>query len=290
MFEAVGPRTLWAMEETHLATLLCGASLQAMLPEALRNLAALAGGTQARAPADPIRDGATLIIPLNGPITPRGTFGGTSSNRFADQVRSAAGDDKIGTTIIEISSPGGMVWGTEEAADAVFEHRAVKPIIAVASPYSFSAAHWIGSQASAYYASQSADVGSVGVRGGHVDQSGFEDKIGMKTTLIASDPEKIAGHPYGPLSEDDRAEIQADINETNARFVAAIARGRGLAAAQVPEIHGRGRTFSAARAASTGMIDGVMSLREVVAKYGSSRNRLALMRRRAAAVAALHSI
>jgi len=281
MFEAAGARTLWAMHPTYLTDLLRSSSFEALLPEALRGLAALTAPQQARAPVDPIRDGATLIIPLNGPVSPKGSYGGTSTERFADQVRAAASDDKVGATIVAISSPGGMVWGTEEAGDAVFEHRQSKPIIAVASPYSFSAAHWIGSQASAYYASTSADVGSVGVRTGHVDTSGFEEKIGMKTTLLASSPKKIAGHPYGPLTEEDRADIEADILETNARFVAAIARGRGMPASQVPGVHGEGQTFSAARAAASGMIDGVMPLRDVIAKYGASRTRLALMRRRA---------
>lgn len=291
MFEAADARTLWAMHPSFLADLLKSASVEAMLPEALKGLSHVFGGgvgLQARtaAPADPIRDGATLVLPLNGTITPKGSWGGTSSEKFADQVRSAATDDKVGVTIVPISSPGGMVWMTPEAADAVFEHRQVKPIVAVASPYSFSAAHWIGTQCSAYYATTSADVGSTGVRTGHVDTSGFEDKIGMKTTLIASDPAKIAGHPYAPLSDEDRAEMEADVAAINQKFVAAIARGRGLAAADVPAIHGTGQTYRADVAAASGMIDGVMTLRDVIAKFNSSRTRLALMRRRAEAASA----
>ncbi len=290
MIEMAGPRALWAMHPDALASLLASASMQALLPEALRGLAALTSPVQARAAPDPIRDGGTLTIPLSGPLSPKGSYGGTSTERFADQVRAAAADDKVGVTVIAISSPGGLVWGNAEAGDAVFEHRQSKPIIAVATPYAFSAAHWIGTQASAFYASTSGEVGSVGVRGGHVDMSGFEDKIGMKTTLIASSPEKIAGHPYAPLSEEDRAEMQVEIDEANLAFQAAIARGRGIAVGEVAGIHGEGRTFSAARAAAAGITDGVMSLRDVVAKYGSSRNRLALMRRRAEAHRVLHSI
>lgn len=294
MFEAADARTLWAMHPTFLAGLLKSASIDAMLPEALKGLAGAfgAGGQLARAgaPADPIRDGATFILPLNGTITPKGSWGGTSSEKFADQVRAAATDDKVGVTIVAISSGGGMVWGGQEAADAVFEHRQVKPIVAVASPYSFSLAHWIGSQCSAYYASTSADVGSCGVRTGHVDTSGFEDKIGMKTTLIASDPAKIAAHPYAPLSDEDRAALQEEIAESNKAFVAAIARGRGLSVADVPKIHGTGQTYSAARATASGMIDGVMTLRDVIAKYNSNRTRLALMRRRAEAASAFLDI
>lgn len=286
MLETFGARTLWAMHPDALGDLLKRGSIEAMLPDALKALGALGGGAVAAKATDPVRDGATVIVPLSGPLSPKGSYGGTSTERFASQVREAGADASIGAIVLSIMSPGGLVYGTAEAGDAVFEVRQRKPVIAVASPYSYSAAHWIGTQASAYYASTSGGVGSVGVRGGHVDMSGFEDKIGMKTTLIASDPEKIAGHPYGPLSDEDRADMQAEIDEMNQAFVAAIARGRGIDASAVPGIHGAGRTFPAARAAATGVTDGVMTLREVVAKFSSSRTRLALMRRQAAALAA----
>ena len=285
MLETFGARTLWAMHPDALGDLLKRGSIEAMLPDALKALAGLGGAQVAAKAQDPLRDGATVIIPLNGPLSPRGSYGGTSTERFANQVREAGSDTSVGAIVVAIMSPGGLVYGTAEAGDAVYEVRQSKPVIAVASPYSYSAAHWIGTQASAYYVSTSGGVGSVGVRGGHVDMSGFEDKIGMKTTLVASDPEKIARHPYGPLSDEDRAEIQAEIDEMNQAFVAAIARGRGIDAAAVPGIHGAGRTFSAATATARGVTDGVMTLRDVVSKFSSSRTRLALMRRRAAAMA-----
>lgn len=285
MIEPITARTLWAMHPDMLGDTLKRGSLEAMLPEALKNLLAFGAPMQAKAPADPIRDGATAIIPLIGMLSPRGSYGGTATERFAEQVRTAGADEKIGAIVLNIMSPGGISWGTREAGDAVFETRALKPVIAVANPICFSAAHWIACQASAYFATPSGEVGSVGVRSGHVDQSGMEEKLGLKTTLIASSPDKIAGHPYAPLSEEDRAEIQSEIDEENRTFVAAIARGRGITTDQVAAIHGTGRTFLAARALAAGAIDGVMTLRDVVAKYNSSRTRLALMRRRAEAAA-----
>lgn len=286
MLETFGARTLWAMHPASLDALMRQVTIDAMLPEALRGFALMASGAAAAAkPADPVRDGANIIIPLQGALSPKGSWQGTSTERFGNQVREAAADPNIGAIFLNVMSPGGLVFGTAEAGDAVYDARQAKPVIAVASPYSFSAAHWIATQASAYHPSTSAQVGSVGVRGGHVDMSGFEDKVGMKTTLIASSPEKIAAHPYAPLSDEDRAELQAEIDAMNQAFVGAIARGRGMAAADVPAIHGQGRTFSAAQAAAAGTTDGVMTLRDAVAKYSSSRARLALMRKRAAALA-----
>jgi signal peptide peptidase SppA len=282
MLETFGARTLWAMHPDALSELLASLTIAARLPESLKALATMMqGGSQAKTAADPVRDGSTLVVPVVGPLSPKGTYGGTSTEKLAAIVRDAGADPKIGAIVLSIMSTGGLVFGTAEAGDAIFEVRAQKPIIAVASPYCFSAAHWLATQCTAYYASTSAEVGSVGVRGGHVDMSGFEDKIGIKTTLIASSPEKIAGHPYAPLSEEDRAELQGEIDESNKTFVAAIARGRGIPAAEVAKIHGEGRTFSAAKAAALGSIDGVMTLRDVIAKYSSGRSRMGLMRRRA---------
>ena len=281
MREAIGNQTLWAMHPAALAEMLQQRTVEGLMPDGLLSFFGQAS-TLAAKPADPVREGATMIMPLSGPLSPLGSWGGTSTEQFAENIREAAADKRVGAIVIKVMSPGGLVWGTQEAGDAVFEARQAKPVIAVADKYSFSAAHWIATQASAYYATPSGQVGSVGVRGGHVDQSGFEEKIGMKTTLIASDPKKIAGNPYAPLSEEDRADMQAEIDEMAGAFYAAIARGRGISAGEVPGIHGTGQIFSAAGAAKSGITDGVMSLRDVVAKYGSSRTRLDLMRRRTA--------
>lgn len=281
MNDMIGPRTLFAMHPEAMTALIARENFSSMLPEGLAGF--LTGSAPASAkPVDPVRDGGTFIMQLSGPLSPMGSWSGTSTEKFVGQIRDAAADDRIGAIILKIMSPGGLVWGTREAGDAVFEARQSKPVIAVADKYSFSAAHWIATQASAYYVTGSGQVGSVGVRGGHVDMSGFEDKIGMKTTLIASDPKKIAAHPYAPLSDEDRAEIQAEIDEMNVDFTAAIARGRGIKPADVASIHGTGETFSAKRACAAGICDGEMTLRDVVIKYGSSRARLGVMRQRAA--------
>ncbi|WP_339347492.1 S49 family peptidase [uncultured Sphingomonas sp.] len=282
MEQLLSSSALWAMHPAFLDGMLKRGSLEAMLPEAVRKLASF--GTQEAKAADPIREGATLIVPVVGMLGPQGFGARTEYGALADRVREAAADPKIGAVVLDMRSPGGLVWGCAECGDAIFEARAAKPIVAVANPFAFSACYWLGTQGSAFYATHSGDVGSVGVRSGHTDMSGFEDKIGMKTTLIASSPDKIAGHPYAPLTDEDRADIQSSVDESNARFAAAIARGRGMRVGDVAGVHGTGKTFSAARAHANGAIDGVKTLREVVAEYGSSRARLALMRRQAAAM------
>lgn len=291
MIDALPASALFAMHPAWLDALLKRGTLEAMLPEGLRALAGFAGAPEARANADPVRDGATVVVPVKGLLGPTGLgYPRTATDVLAERLREFGADSKVGLVVLDVQSPGGYVFGTAEAGDAIFEVRQSKPVVAVANQFAFSAAHWLACQASAFYATSSGEVGSVGVRSAHVDESGFEEKIGFKTTMIASHPDKVAGHPYAPLSEEDLAEMQMGVDEANAAFVAAIARGRGIAPGEVGAIHGTGKAFSARRAHAQGAIDGVMTLREVVAKYGSSRNRLSLMRRQAAVLEQLLTI
>ena len=277
---------LWAMHRHALMSLAVRQQLATMLPETLLQLAG-AVGASARATAIPgaTRHGTVLILPIVGVLAPAGMMtGGTTYDAIESQVRNGAADRHITAIVLDVRSPGGMVWGCAEAADAIYETRAIKPIVAVASPYSFSAAHWLATQAGSYFATKSGEVGSVGVRSGHVDMSGFEGKIGVRTTVIASSPEKIAAHPYAPLSDEDRAQIQASVDEQSGAFVRAIARGRNMRAEAVHTVHGSGATFSARRAQIAGAIDGIASLRDAVSSCTASRSRSALMRRQAEAM------
>lgn len=274
----------WAMHPTVLAEVLRRSALETVLPDVLRRLAAsFSGGMGAAKMVEPVREGALFVLPVAGILAPRGMLrGGTSYEAIADAVREAASDERIGTIVLDVRSPGGTVWGCQEAADAIYQARAVKPVIAVANPYCFSAAYWLSTQASKFYSTTSGEVGSVGVRSGHTDMSGFEAKIGIKTTLIGSHADKIAAHPHAPLSGDDRAEIQLGVDESNRRFMLAIARGRGMRFGDVAPVHGTGKTYSACRAQARGAIDGVATLRDAITRHASPQSRLAMMRRQAA--------
>jgi len=282
----------WAMHPAFLDAIMKRSALETMLPDVLRQIAAgFSGAPQPSKPAKPVRQGALFVLPVVGVLAPQGMFsGGTSYEAIANGVREAAADARIGTIVLDVRSPGGTVWGCQEAADAIFQARSVKPVIAVASPFSFSAAYWLSTQASKFYVTTSGEVGSVGVRSGHTDMSGFEDLTGIKTTLIGSHPDKIAAHPHAPLADDDRKEIQLEVNESSRRFALAIARGRGISLGDVASVHGTGKTFTARRALNRGAIDGIATLRDVIGRHASPQARLALMRRQAALLELMVSI
>jgi ribosomal protein S27AE len=132
-----------------------------------------------------------------------------------------------------------------------------------------SAAYWIGSACDEVVASPSADTGSIGVYTVHVDASGYNEKLGLKYTLIKAGDHKAEGNPWEPLSEDAESFIQGQIDEMGTTFVAAVAKHRGKKASEINANFGQGRCFTAKQALAAGMVDRIATLEDVLGKLGA---------------------
>ncbi len=182
-----------------------------------------------------------------------------STLRFAQTIKALAADASISTIMIDFDSPGGVVTGTPEAANALFQARSRKRVIALVNPLAASAAYWIAAQASELAVVPSGDVGSIGVYMLHVDQSKMLSDIGIKPTFVFAGDHKVEGNSFEPLGDEARAHLQAEVDATYADFLAAVARGRGKSVAVVREKFGKGRTVSAEDAVSVGMADRIVT-------------------------------
>lgn len=220
------------------------------------------------------KQGAVALIPLRGVIAHRmgsmeDSSGGMSAERFAAMIRSAAADPNVSSILIDVDSPGGTVSGLVEAADAVFEAREQKRIVAIANSKMASAAYWLASQAHEIVAIPSAfdrAIGSIGVFTVHQDLSAALEKEGVKVTLIKAGQHKAEGNPFEPLSDEMKAEIQASVDATYAAFVKAVARGRGVSPADVRKGYGEGRALSAVDAKAAGLIDRIATMDETIGR------------------------
>lgn len=193
------------------------------------------------------------------------------STALLAQTMTALGNDpQIGMIVLMIDSPGGVVTGVQEAADAIYAARRNKPIVAMVNPLCASAAYWLAAQASEIVSVPSGDIGSVGVFIMHAECSKMMEDVGVKPTFIfAKDsPYKVDGNAYEPLSDTARDEFQAGVDEVMADFVKAIARGRGVPASKVVADFGKGRTLDAKKAKAAGMIDRIATVNVALARLG----------------------
>ncbi len=186
------------------------------------------------------------VVAIEGPILrkpdlfARIFFGATSSEEIGEALREAAGRPDIKAVFLNIDSPGGTVAGTPELAAAVASLNKQKPVYAFSSGLMASAAYWVASQATAIYATPSAQVGSIGVVQAVIDNSTALDKAGLKVEVFSVGKYKAMGAPGTPLTDDQRELISSNLAEIAGEFHAAVlAKGRAIPAEAM-----EGQTFS----------------------------------------------
>ncbi len=258
-----------ALSEEHLP------AYRALYTQAMREVAALgaAGTTLEARPAEArARRGApagVAVVPVMGALSRRGSpitdwLGWATYEGLAGDLRGLAADADIGTIVLHIDSPGGTVYGVEDAAQAVAEAAKKKPVIALADGLMASAAYWIGSQATEIVATPGSDIGSIGVLAVHWDESQALVQAGLTPTLITAGTHKGEGHPFAPLSEADQAALKARVDAQYALFTARVARGRKVSVDDVRAGYGEGRVLPATAALKAGLIDRIARLRDVL--------------------------
>ncbi|HYD58961.1 MAG TPA: signal peptide peptidase SppA [Noviherbaspirillum sp.] len=217
------------------------------------------------------RGGSIAVIPIRGTIVQRADQlglceGGTSTEDISQALRMAMADSSVGQVLLHIHSPGGSVYGVQELGDEICEARKEKPIVAFASSLAASAAYWIGASASEFYVTPGGEVGSIGVWSAHQNIKGYLEKEGVDIKLISAGKFKVEGHPYDALSDEAMAFMQSRIDDYYAAFTSAVAKGRNVPVAQVRDGMGQGRVLGAKSALAEGMVDGIMTMDDIVRK------------------------
>ena len=214
--------------------------------------------------------GATAVIGIQGVIEKHASAvsdislgAGTSVDEISDQIHRALADEAVRDILLRIESPGGSVAGIADLADEIYAAGAVKPVIAFAEDQAASAAYYLGSQASRFYANQSAGVGSIGVYAVLVDSSRAAENQGLKVHVVKAGEFKAAGVRGTHITEEQLDTYQDEINAHYEMFVAAVARGRGVSIEDARAL-ADGRVHIGLRAVEAGLIDGVKTLRQAL--------------------------
>lgn len=193
-------------------------------------------------------------------------FGGATTEGIGADLDAMLADDSISKIVLDIDSPGGTSYGVSELANKIMSSRGTKPIIAVANSLAASAAYWIGAACDQFFVTPGGVVGSIGVYAVHQDVSKALEDEGVKVTLISAGKHKVDGHPALPLDDETRQRVQDRVDEVYGQFVHDVARGRGVSEATVRNGYGEGDVLTAKKAKAEGMVDGIMTLDQVLAK------------------------
>jgi signal peptide peptidase SppA len=220
------------------------------------------------------------ILSIEGMIAKRMNLfaeisGGVSTQMLQRDFAMAMDDQEVHSIILNIDSPGGEVSGTQDFASQVFAARGKKPVIAVCNGTMASGAYWIGSSADQVFITANTDmVGSIGVVISHTDMSKAEAQRGMKVTEITAGKYKRIASEHEPLSAEGHDELKSVADQIYTVFVNDIARNRNTDVDTVLSDMADGRIFIGQKAIAAGLVDGVKTASQVLAKLKDDRRQL----------------
>jgi len=206
---------------------------------------------------DEVQDyGGVRIIPVHGILgkhldSIEMMCGGCSVDRICEAIEIAKHDTNVRAVLFDFRSPGGTVCGIPECADAIAEIG--KPTIGFTDSLCCSGAMWLAAQCDEFYATRSACIGSVGVYVYLEDWSKALEQEGIKPNPISAGEFKLLGAYFKPLTDAERAIVQASVNKTHAEFKAVVKSKR-----PVEDQYLEGQDYDGEEATAHGLVSGIV--------------------------------
>lgn len=207
---------------------------------------------------DPQQIAGVAVIPVYGILgrhlsSLETMCGGCSVDAIWGNLELAAEDSGIRSIVLDFDSPGGVVTGIPELASFIRDVNERKRCYAYTEACCCSAAYWLASQCEAMFATPSAEVGSIGVYSVYIDISKQLEKDGVTVNAISAGEYKLTGAPFKPMTDEERAMLQTQVDSVYAAFKADVVRGHSIADADM-----QGQVFSGSEANKYGLVDMVV--------------------------------
>lgn len=181
-------------------------------------------------------------------------------------ARGAADPDVKGIMLV-INSPGGTASGMEETANAVQAASPVKPVVAYAKN-AMSAAYGVASGADSISAAKFGMFANIGVIQQRTDISESLAQQGVKINLIHAGANKTDGYSSQPMTDGERARIQASVDDTYNEFTSMVAKNRNMDVQAVRDTEAS--TYDAKHAMALGLVDSIATPSEAMANFVST--------------------
>lgn len=215
--------------------------------------------------------GKTLaLIKLEGVIAESQSSSPTMSTAYnhqalLQQLEDAFSQDDIKAVILQVNSPGGGVYESDEVYHRIMKLKAKykKPLVVYMSQEAASGGYYISMAADKIYANPNTLTGSIGVIISTYNYNQLASKIGIQDVTFKSGANKDLLNPMRPLTDEEKNIMQSLVNDSYGRFVDIVAKGRGMDRQKVLQL-ADGRVYSGNQAKQLGLVDDLGYLEDAV--------------------------
>ena len=209
------------------------------------------------------------IVHINGPImggeSVEGLFSSAvGAHDIMAQLQEALNDDTIKAVVIRLNTPGGSAAASQEIGREVERlQQAGKVVVASMGDVAASGGYWIAALADHIMASPATITGSIGVIMQLTNLEGLYEKLGIRVETIKSGEHKDLGNPARELTPEERALLEALVDDMYDQFVSVVAEGRSLPRETVLRL-ADGRIFSGRQALELGLVDSLGNFQDAI--------------------------
>ncbi len=206
------------------------------------------------------------LVHVDGMIVPgdigEDLFGSrlAGGDTIARHLRAARNDDAVRAIVLRVDSPGGAVTASDVILREAELAAESKPLIVSMSDVAASGGYWIATAASRILADRATYTGSIGVVASRINLRGTYEKLGVGVATVKRGANADLFLEAEPLREEQRAILQASIQEHYQVFLEKVAVARAMEVAQVERL-AAGRVWSGAQALDVGLVDEIGGLR-----------------------------
>lgn len=180
------------------------------------------------------------------------TFGFTDPDDVRSDFDSALANSGVKKIELHFDSPGGTVSGIPGLADHIT--KSTKRVEAFVDGQLCSAAYWLAAGCYSISATRDSDVGSIGVYQPMEDYSRMYKAAGIDVELAKTGKHKGAGYPGVPITEEQKAHFQAEVDMIGSWFFGHVTSNRSGIEPDSME----GQSFLAEEAFRRGLVDVVI--------------------------------
>ncbi|SDC77761.1 S49 family peptidase [Actinokineospora iranica] len=211
------------------------------------------------------------VVKLHGVITPTPSplaRGAINTNTVESALTRAFAHDRLVAVALAINSPGGAPTQSALVAERVRELAEQKsvPVLAFCEDVAASGGYWLACAGDEIYAHPSSLVGSIGVVSAGFGLSGLLERFGVERRVHTAGTRKVRLDPFQPESPEDVAWLTGLQGQLHEQFAGWVRERRaGKLNGEHDDLFS-GEVWTGAKALDLGLVDGLGSLRSVVAK------------------------
>lgn len=193
-----------------------------------------------------------------------------AADDLVQHIRKLRKNDKVKAVVLRVNSPGGSALASEVILRELQLLKVKKPLIVSMGDLAASGGYYIACQADSVFAMPNTITGSIGVFTMLFNvENLMKNKLGITFDGVKNTPYADFPNATRSMTSDERARMQAQVDNIYTIFKSRVAEGRHMTMEQVDSI-AQGRVWTGTDALQIGLIDGLGDLDRAIASAAKS--------------------